>query len=90
MNIEVTIGLQSISIFNVMEYCKSKQRQSIFNSTFNFQFVSKIKNGMNEWPRKFKIWYLIFKLNWILNLTLKIELTCLQFQYSIALKKEIG
>ena len=48
MNIEMTIGLQSISIFDVMEYCKSKQRQSIFNLTFNFQFVSKIKNGMDE------------------------------------------
>ena len=47
----MTIGLQSISIFNVMEYCKSKQRQSISNLTFNFQFVSEIKNGMD----KFKI-----------------------------------
>ena len=44
----MTIGLQSISIFNVMEYCKSKQRQSIFNLTFNFKFVSKFKNGMDE------------------------------------------
>ena len=25
MNIEMTIGLQSISIYNLMEYCKSKQ-----------------------------------------------------------------
>ena len=48
MNIEMTIGLQSISIFNVMEYCKSKQRKSIINLTLNFQFASKIKNGIDE------------------------------------------